>query len=96
MKPEISHLEVHPAENGGVMVRHIMKPGRGKNGQDWYKEPEIHTFGADEHGEAMEHIAKHAGLESKGEKEDAEEERDEEKIEPGIHEKVAKMEKEEE
>jgi len=91
MKAELSHLEVHPGEEGGVVVKHVFKPNRGRNQMDMYKEPEMHPFGKDEGGEALAHIAKHAGI--KEEAGEAEEERDEEKIDPGIHEKVAKMEK---
>ena len=92
MKAELSHLEVHPGEKGGVVVKHFMKPVRGRNQMDHYVEPEIHPFGKEEGEEAMAHIAEHSGLKMP---ESKDEEADEEKISPGIHKKVAKMEKEE-
>jgi hypothetical protein len=65
---KVEHISITPAENGGHTVEHRMKPkpvhrmGRDAGFGMEYKEPEKHVFGKDEHGEMMEHIAKHLGI----------------------------------
>lgn len=54
---KLHHLEVHPAENGGVMIQHHFSEYGGK-----YKAPENHVFSEDEGHKALEHIAKHADI----------------------------------
>lgn len=56
-KPEMKSMEHERSSNGGHVFTHRFH-------QDGpYTEPETHTFGADEGHEALQHFAKHAGLE---------------------------------
>lgn len=44
------HTEIHPAENGGLTVKHVMKPGDGDYGPPQEKN---FAFGPDDHAAAM-------------------------------------------
>ena len=57
--PELKRLEHERSSNGGHVFTHMMHQGNGA-----YMEPEVHTFGADEGKAALEHFAKHAGIEN--------------------------------
>jgi hypothetical protein len=48
---KLSHIEVHEAENGGHLIRHI-------HTDPFAHKPEEHVFGASESMKAHEHIAK--------------------------------------
>ena len=78
-------ISITHAENGGFTVRHHVPPKMSKSGAYTSHEEPVHAF---EDGEGMiAHVKEHFGV---GESEA--EERDEEKVSPGIHKKVAKME----
>lgn len=63
MKSEMSHMELHPAENGGVMVKHHMKPKMSKGGgMTSYEEPKVHIFTKEDAMGFHEHIAEHTGM----------------------------------
>ena len=72
---ELHHLEIHPSENGGHAVHHIYKMKQGKSAAFMEREePEVHTFGPEQHGEMMAHVANHLGIEhEQPEHEEAEE-----------------------
>jgi hypothetical protein len=92
-KHTISRMVITPAENGGHSVEHNYKPeptirsGSMRGGFDsGYVEPTTHAFGKGEHQKMFDHIAEHLGIS------EDQVERDEEKVSPGIHKKVAAME----
>ena len=85
-RKKLHHLEIHPAKNGGHMVMHHFASDNG------YQEPATHVFGPEQGEEMMDHVAKHAKVKMP---ETMAEEKMEEKIDPGIHKKVAEMEEDE-
>lgn len=60
---KLESIRLKKSANGGLMAEHEYDnsgPGYG------YHERETHTFGADEHRKAMEHVVKHLGLKEAG------------------------------
>jgi hypothetical protein len=55
-KPKYSHMEIHNADNGGHIVKHIFAGG------DTLKEPEEYAFSDEDGDKALAHIAKHAKI----------------------------------
>ena len=56
-EPELKSMEHERSANGGHVFTHRMMNNGGS-----YRDPEIHTFGADEGKAALGHFAEHAGL----------------------------------
>ena len=63
-EPEIHHIEIHPADNGGHMVEHHYKaaPASKSGAFMEHKEPERHSFGPKESKGMMNHLKEHLGL----------------------------------
>lgn len=61
VKMELHHTEVHPAENGGMIVEHHMRAAGEEYGPS---SVEKHAFGEDEHADAMKEV--HSKLCSSG------------------------------
>ncbi len=57
-KPAIHHIEIHPLMGGGHHIQRHFHP----NGLGGYLEPEGTKFSAHQGPEALQHIAKHAGI----------------------------------
>ncbi len=60
---KIESITLRKSANGGLMAEHRHDnsgPGYG------YHDSETHTFGADEHRKAMEHVVHHLGLKESG------------------------------
>jgi hypothetical protein len=64
----IERMEIKPAENGGHVVTHHMKPKMGRDSKAHsgmamgYSEPETHVFGKDEGHEMLAHVANHLSI----------------------------------
>lgn len=57
-EPELDHVRITPAENGGHVVEHHFESGPDMR----YKEPESHVFGADEGAKLLAHLKEHLGI----------------------------------
>lgn len=56
---KLSHIEIHPSDNDGHMVKHVFDNSAMSSK---YHEPEEHVFSSEQGSQAMEHIASAANI----------------------------------
>ena len=83
---ELSHIKLTEGEDGGHIVEHHFD----RDDNSPYKEPKSYPFGKGDGVKLVAHLVKHANIKGVDPMdESARDEKEEEKLSPGIHKRVA-------